>query len=48
MSQEERLLFLFIREALYYGHEVSPALLSAEEASGLFEIAEKQDRLRIA
>lgn len=42
MCQEERLLFLFLREALYQGHEEFPVSLTVEEASKLFEIAEKQ------
>ncbi len=42
MSQEEKLLFLLLRDALWHCHEELPVSLSAEEASRLFEIAEKQ------
>lgn len=42
MSQEEKLLFLLLRDALWRGHEEPPVSLSKEETSELFEIAEKQ------
>ena len=42
MSQEERLLFRLLRDALWHGLEKLPASFSEEETSKLFEIAEKQ------
>lgn len=42
MSQDEKLLFLLLREVLYHGDDELPVSLTAEDASRLFEIAEKQ------
>lgn len=42
MSQEENLLFLLLRDALWHDQEELPTSLSEEEASKLFKISEKQ------
>ncbi len=42
MSQEERLLFLLLREVLWHSHEELPVSLSEEDATRLFAKAEKQ------